>query len=72
MNNEKSSNGSSAEFRKRIAESVFSGGYTIERSDGYKGDEDNSIPYNKYLATRDYDSTCRDISTPPYCGVNVR
>ena len=72
MNNEKSSNGSSAEFRRKCAEDVFRGGYTIESSKGYNGGKDKSIPYDEYLATRVYDDTCRGISTPPYCGDNVR
>ena len=78
MNNEKLSNGSSAEFRRKCAEEVFSGGYTIERSKGYKGDKgdkgdkDDSIPYKRYLAGGVYDDTCRGIPAPPYCGDNVR
>ena len=72
MNNKKQSNGSSEEFRRKCAEEVFSGGYTIELSVGYRGDEDDSIPYPRYLAGGVYDDTCRGIPTPPYCGDNVR
>lgn len=62
-------------FREKIArqaENVFSGGYTIERTKGYKGEQESSIPYGKYLNSNLYDETCRDIPVKPYQGDNVR
>jgi len=64
-------------FRKkiaRLAENVFSGGYTIERTKGYKGEpkSESSIPHDKYFNSRLYDDTCRDIPAKPYQGDNVR
>lgn len=62
-------------FREKIAglaKNVFSGGYTIERTKGYKGEPESSIPYGKYLNSKLHDDTCRDIPVDIYQGDNVR
>ncbi len=62
-------------FREKIArlsENAFSGGYTIERTKGYKGEQESSISYGKYLNSGVYDDTCKNIPDKPYQGGNVR